>query len=360
AWGVPSGMVITNAASGQRAWVTNLGGDYNDNELSYLQLPCFNFSSIQNFNISFSINFSTEARYDGVNLQYSTNGGSSWQVLGAVGSGTNWYSSTSVASSNGQPVWDGGSNGWLRASHSLSALNNASSVLMRFVFSSDGSATEEGVGIDSIVIGNTPVNVPDIGVAQLLTPTAPTLNQDHNVKVVIRNFSTNAINSYLVSYTVNGILVDANTLSRSIQPNDTIHHIFTGRWRPTVGGTHRLCAYTGPVPGQTNNANDTTCRVFTSVGLNDALSTGLTLYPNPAHAEALLQWGEDMEVQSLEWRDAGGRMIYANDFTNPSGMENGQERQARVLVTQWSPGLYYGTLTLRDGRCLRFKLMVQP
>ncbi|MFM7288183.1 MAG: hypothetical protein ACKO18_02245, partial [Bacteroidota bacterium] len=360
AWGVPSGMVITSAASGQRAWVTNLGGDYNNSELSYLQLPCFNFSSIQNANISFSINFSTEATYDGVNLQYSTNGGSTWQVLGAVGSGTNWYSSPSVSSSNGQPVWDGGSNGWLRASHSLSALNNASSVLMRFVFSSDGSVTEEGIGIDSIMIGNTPVNVPDIGVAQLLTPTAPTLNQDHNVKVVIRNFSANAINSYLVSYTVNGILVDANTLSRSIQPNDTIHHIFTGRWRPTVGGTHRLCAYTGPVPGQTNNANDTTCRVFTSVGLNDALSTGLTLYPNPAHAEALLQWGEDMEAQRLEWRDAGGRMIDANDFTNPSGMENGQERQARVLVAQWSPGLYYGTLTLRDGRCLRFKLMVQP
>jgi len=94
--------------------------------------------------------------------------------------------------------------------------------------------------------------------------------------------------------------------------------------------------------------------------LNDVLSTGWSLYPNPAHAEALLQWGEDMEVQSLEWRDAGGRMIYANDFTNPSGVENGQERQVRVLVAQWSPGLYYGTLTLRDGRCLRFKLMVQP
>ncbi|MFM7911453.1 MAG: hypothetical protein ACKO9W_04660, partial [Bacteroidota bacterium] len=74
----------------------------------------------------------------------------------------------------------------------------------------------------------------------------------------------------------------------------------------------------------------------------------------------LLQWGEDMEAQRLEWRDAGGRMIYNNDFTNPSCMENGQERQARVLVAQWSPGLYYGTLTLRDGRRLRFKLMVQP
>jgi hypothetical protein len=231
---------------------------------------------------------------------------------------------------------------------------------MRFVFTSDGSVVQEGIGIDSIVIGNTPTNVPDIGVVQLLTPTAPVLNQDHNVKIVIRNFSANAINSYLVSYTVNGVLVDANTLSRSIQPNDTIHHIFTGRWRPTVGGTHRLCAYTSPVPGQTNNANDTACRVFTSVGLNDALSTGLTLYPNPAQAEALLQWGENMEAQRLEWRDAGGRMIYANDFTNPSGMESGQERQARVIVAQWSPGLYFGTLTLRDGRCLRLKLMVQP
>jgi len=359
AWGVPTGVVINNAASGQRAWVTNLGGDYNNNEQSTLQLPCFNFSTIQNATISFSIHYDTEETFDGANLQYSTNGGLSWQVLGSVGSGTNWYTVPSVSSSNG-PVWDGSSNGWLRASHSLSALNNASSVLMRFVFSSDGFVTEEGVGIDSIVIGNAPVNVPDIGVVQILTPTTPTLNQDNNVKVVIRNFSISPINSYLVSYTVNGILVDANTLSRSIQPNDTIHHIFTGRWRPTVGGTHRLCAYTGPVPGQTNNSNDTTCRVFTSVGLNVVLSSGMTLYPNPAHSEALLQWGEDMEAQRLEWRDAGGRLIDANDFTNPSGMENDQERQVRVLVAQWSPGLYYGTLTLRDGRRLRLKLMVQP
>jgi len=233
---------------------------------------------------------------------------------------------------------------------------------MRFVFSSDFFDTEEGVGIDSIVIGNAPLNVPDIGVAQLLTPTAPTLNQDHNVKVVIRNFSTNAINSYLVSYTVNGILVDANTLSRSIQPNDTIHHIFTGRWRPTVGGTHRLCAYTGPVPGQTNNSNDTTCRVFTSVGLNDVLSSGMTLYPNPAHSEALLQWGEDVETQRLEWRDAGGRLIHAKDFDlgNVPGVENSLDRQVRILVDQWAPGLYYATVTLCDGQRLRLKLMVQP
>lgn len=358
AWGIPTGITINNAASGQRAWVTNLGGDYNDDEESYLQLPCFNFSGIQNATISFSLNFDTEDTYDGANLQYSTNGGLSWQVLGAVGSGTNWYSSPSVSSSNGFPVWDGSSSGWLRASHSLSALNNVSSVLLRFVFTSDGSVTEEGIGIDSIFIGNPPVNVPDIGITQLLTPTTPVLNQDHSVKVVIRNFSAIPITNYLVSYSVNGVLVDANTLSRSIQANDTIHHIFTGRWRPTIGGTHRMCAFTGPVTGQTNNSNDTTCRVFTSVNVSDLLPGGIALYPNPTCDETKLQWDGSMDVIELEWRDAGGRLVNSINVELATVTEISGYRQIRIPVDQWSAGLYYGTLRMRDGETRYLKLMV--
>ncbi len=45
-YGTPSGSVIIEAASGIKAWVTKLAGNYNDNEDSWLMSPCFDFSGI--------------------------------------------------------------------------------------------------------------------------------------------------------------------------------------------------------------------------------------------------------------------------------------------------------------------------
>jgi hypothetical protein len=364
AWGTPTGGVINSAASGQRAWVTSLSGTYNNDEDSYLQMPCLNFTGVQNATLSFSIQYDTEDTYDGVNVQYSINNGLTWQVLGTVGSGTNWYTSSSVSSSNG-PVWDGLSNGWVRASHPLTVLNNQASVRLRFVFTSDISANQEGVAIDSVQITTGISNTPDLGVVQVLEPSNPVLNQNNTVKVVIKNFSSSILSNFLVSYAVNGALVNGNTLSRSIQPNDTIHHTFTGLWRPTVGGTHRLCAYTGPVPGQTNNANDTVCRTYTAVGLADPLNLeGVVLYPNPAKDRVVIK-APAGDYVGLVWRDAGGRKMEDRSLDFCVGSFEGEGVDSAVVsftteTAAWSPGWYMGTLTKRDGSVIRLRLMIQP
>ena len=44
ALGTPAKAVIKSAASGTNSWVTNLTGQYNANENSYVVGPCFNFS----------------------------------------------------------------------------------------------------------------------------------------------------------------------------------------------------------------------------------------------------------------------------------------------------------------------------
>ncbi len=44
-WGTPAKTIINKAANGSKCWVTNLTGNYNDNELSYLYSPCFDLSS---------------------------------------------------------------------------------------------------------------------------------------------------------------------------------------------------------------------------------------------------------------------------------------------------------------------------
>ncbi|NQX85505.1 MAG: hypothetical protein HRT67_06320, partial [Flavobacteriaceae bacterium] len=41
ALGAPTGAVINSAGSGTNAWVTNLSGDYNSNENSWVTSPVF-------------------------------------------------------------------------------------------------------------------------------------------------------------------------------------------------------------------------------------------------------------------------------------------------------------------------------
>ncbi len=91
-WGKPNAPLINKAANGTNAWVTNLTGDYNNNELSYLYSPCFDLSGLTTPVLSFSHIFQTEDDCD-CDLHwvdYSIDG-ISWTRLGNVGTGINWY-----------------------------------------------------------------------------------------------------------------------------------------------------------------------------------------------------------------------------------------------------------------------------
>src|SRR5688572_6500421 len=46
ALGTPSKTIINSAASGTKAWVTNLSGTHTIMERSYVESPCFNMSSL--------------------------------------------------------------------------------------------------------------------------------------------------------------------------------------------------------------------------------------------------------------------------------------------------------------------------
>ena len=46
AYGTPAASVINSASSGTKAWATNLTGNYNASEASYVIAPCFDFTSL--------------------------------------------------------------------------------------------------------------------------------------------------------------------------------------------------------------------------------------------------------------------------------------------------------------------------
>ncbi|MEL6358226.1 MAG: hypothetical protein AAFQ37_14995, partial [Bacteroidota bacterium] len=149
-WGEPQGPLITAAAVGQNAWVTNLTGNYNNSEESFLLSPCFDFTDLSEDAImSFFLYVETENNFDELYVEYTVDR-ENWERLGEAGTGINWYNDDI------NQWWenDGGfGDQWVPAVQSLGFLAGEPFVRFRFVFSSDGSVTREGVGIDNIYIG---------------------------------------------------------------------------------------------------------------------------------------------------------------------------------------------------------------
>ncbi len=151
-YGTPNSPKITRAASGSKAWKTNLIGYYNDQELSYLYSPCFNVSGMTVPTLSFSLALDIEdcgtSLCDAAWMEYSNNGGMTWNKLGAFGQGTNWYNKNY----SGNHLWSQQDyTRWHVATTALPSTNN-SSLRFRFVFDSDNGLSKDGIAIDDIHI----------------------------------------------------------------------------------------------------------------------------------------------------------------------------------------------------------------
>ena len=144
-WGTPAKTIINKAANGTKAWVTNLSGNYNDNELSYLYSPCFDLSSLVRPVLSFSHIFQTEDNCDCDYhwVEYSTDA-VNWIKLGVKGNGTNWYDDSAKQS------WQRSYTKWHVSS--IDIPTRANKTRFRFVMSSDPATNYEGIGIDDIHI----------------------------------------------------------------------------------------------------------------------------------------------------------------------------------------------------------------
>lgn len=179
AWGTPSKPVITSAGGGNKCWIIGglTGSSYHNGELSWLQSPCFDFSSLQNPQISFKIFWETEKKFDGASFEYSTDEGNSWSKLGSVNSaanclGVNWFNNAAITYLGNTQGWSGniqpnsgsclggsGSGSWLTAKHSLANLAGQPKVIFRFIFGAGTTCNDfDGFAIDDIYIGETPPN----------------------------------------------------------------------------------------------------------------------------------------------------------------------------------------------------------
>ncbi len=170
-----SNAVINGASKGSQAWVAGLiptnNNTYYLSDKSALNSPCFDLSGLTKPVINFDFISNTWKQNDGVYLEYSTDNGQNWSVLGSLSQGLNWYNDNFIIGLQTTPVlvgspvgqsinqqgWDGNSRSWVTGAFSLA--NIGSGIRLRFVFGSNKSTDPSGTlyngfGLDNVFIQN--------------------------------------------------------------------------------------------------------------------------------------------------------------------------------------------------------------
>jgi len=275
-YGVPASPNINRAASGTHAWKTNLTGNYNNFEKSYLYSPCFDLSSLTNPMLSFSAAIATEdcgsTLCDAAWIEYSYDG-LTWTKLGSAGQGTNWYEPTFE-------VWSIETfTRWHVASIPLPKPGAGQTTLFRFVLASDPAVNFEGIAVD------------DIHIYDYQEPICP---PDGNIDSVQLNLTGNQWVDF----------VENNKLIATLQPNnqnisELSAALYTGGNIANPGATQYTFSrnYTLKSPQNpadslgvriyltdsefVNALNDTTCASCAPV--SDAYRLGVTQFTSPGN-----------------------------------------------------------------------------
>ena len=161
-WGTPAGIKINSAPSGTKAFVTNLDGNYNNNEKSIISSPCYDFSNIDRPMMKFDFISDLELNRDAVLLEYSVVK-DVWNAIGVYGEGVKWYNSFNITGSvigqssgwtgNGYSLNTAETSAWNNAKYWLDDIKGEAGVRFRFVLGSDSYNTAEGFAIDNVWIG---------------------------------------------------------------------------------------------------------------------------------------------------------------------------------------------------------------
>lgn len=178
-YGTPTAAKVTRAASGTKAWKTNLTGFYKDKQLSYLYSPCFDLTvgGMTNPTLSLSLSIDLEDcgnndgdLCDGAYMEYSADG-VTWTRLGAAGQGTNWYNKNYT----GNNLWSQQNyHRWHVATIPLPTGFNR--LRLRFVVTTDPFVSFDGIGVDDIHIYDNPYGIYDGPPYTSLTVNQPAVN----------------------------------------------------------------------------------------------------------------------------------------------------------------------------------------
>ncbi|MBT1686505.1 PKD-like domain-containing protein [Dawidia soli] len=177
-FGTPNGNKINGAFSGDNAWWTGGNPDpaaspyystYYGNEDSYILGPCVNLSALERPMASIRYWSDTQKNFDGAVLQYSSDGGQTWRVVGTEDRwGIDWYNGSNLSGKPGGQdnfAWTDTTdtaNGWRNGRYNLNALPK-DTVVFRIAFGANEDNERgrilNGFAFDDIYIGEKERNV---------------------------------------------------------------------------------------------------------------------------------------------------------------------------------------------------------
>lgn len=296
--GLPTNAFIDIAYSGLNAWVTNLTGPYALNELSYVESPCFDFSTLLIDPIlEFAQIFNTEQCCDEGYVDVSVDAGVTWTRLGLAGEGTNWYNDVF------NNEWDGNSGDstvWRIASHLLDGTAGQGSVKIRIGFSSDFSVLAEGFGFDDISIyEQPPIN---LGVVEILSPVTGCGLGTEDVTVAVHNFGNLDVVNYTIGYN-SGSGDITQTITDTLHWGDTDTITFTVGVDLSATGNYTIATWTD-ILGEGDTSNDSLSTMITSV----PVVVGLPYFQDFESGEG--GWYAEMEGDEGIW-----------EFGDPEGFD---------------------------------------
>lgn len=155
--GTPDRSVMKTAASGVNSWYTAFDPLNQENVNIAVEGPCFDFTGSDRPMISMKIFKMFDRNRDGAALQYKIGNSPSWEHLGTLDDGINWYNSVLISGRPGgtQIGWTSVKTeySWVEARQKMDMLNNEKDVKLRIVYGSDGTPQlNDGFAFDDIRI----------------------------------------------------------------------------------------------------------------------------------------------------------------------------------------------------------------
>lgn len=140
-WGITSSFFVSPSSSITDSPTSN----YNNNQTKTITIEDeIDLTDAIGASVSFQARWDIEANFDYVQFQISTDGGNNWEAQCGE-----FTSTGAAAQDDGQPLYDGVQNDWVREQIDLSAYLNES-ILARFQLVTDGGNTADGFYFDDL------------------------------------------------------------------------------------------------------------------------------------------------------------------------------------------------------------------
>ena len=222
-WGQPDNTLIDRAPQGRNAWVTGLNRNYVGGEESYLVTPCLDLSGMEDDPlISFQLFVESEDQFDGLAVEYTTDGGEVWRKIETNPSAINWYNDPI----NQQWTGDGGfGDEFVTVASLVSGVAGEPRVQLRFGLTGDLFGTREGFLIDAFTL--TERGDRNLAAAQARSVNPNTCSSvTDSISFRFTNLGLEAATDFDLSYRVNDGEVVTETFPGTLDPGRSTTYIF--------------------------------------------------------------------------------------------------------------------------------------